>query len=379
MGSDREDVYSGQSQIRVGLFLRHPRSGFHSIETVFATVRQALPKRIATVLKVSPRPSRGIMKRIYSALHAATAMRRQKIQVAHVLGDEHFLALALPRNRTVLTIHDCDGLVQARGFRGMVLRLLWLHLPVRTSAAVTTVSERSRAQVIALTGCAPEHVRVIENPLSARFEAAPLPPGRARILHVGTKPNKNLDRLIDAVAGLDVELTVIGSLTEAYARRLQDASIQFENMVDASEDDLLRAYRECTLLAFVSTSEGFGMPIIEAQATGRPVLTSDLSPMREVAGDAALLVDPCDVAAIRDGLVRLLHDGTLRDELAERGLKNVRRFSAQHIAERYAVLYEEVASKNGKSALRSEGGVDSTPLCDKDRHCGLSTQVKNQS
>lgn len=101
-------------------------------------------------------------------------------------------------------------------------------------------------------------------------------------------------------------------------------------------------YQSCDLVCFVSTYEGFGMPILEAQAVGRPVLTSDISPMREVAGEGAFKVDPFDVDSIRTGLERLIGDGGLREDLIREGFRNVKGYSAESVAAQYAALYREV-------------------------------------
>jgi glycosyltransferase involved in cell wall biosynthesis len=89
----------------------------------------------------------------------------------------------------------------------------------------------------------------------------------------------------------------------------------------------------------VSTYEGFGLPIIEAQAIGRPVITSNIPPMDEVAGDAALKVDPYDVSAIRTAILKLCADRVLQEELILQGLENVKQYRAPDIAEKYAQLY----------------------------------------
>jgi glycosyltransferase involved in cell wall biosynthesis len=87
------------------------------------------------------------------------------------------------------------------------------------------------------------------------------------------------------------------------------------------------------------------MPILEAQAIGRPVLTSDLSPMREVAREGALKVDPLNVVSIRNGLKRLLAIPELRNELVKKGFENVKNYSATAIAAQYAEVYREVLDK----------------------------------
>jgi len=94
----------------------------------------------------------------------------------------------------------------------------------------------------------------------------------------------------------------------------------------------------------VSTYEGFGLPIVEANAVGRPVITSNVCSMPEVAGDAAFLVDPFDVEDIRRGVLLLINDSHLRRDLVRRGFLNVRRFSIESVATQYRSLYDELSS-----------------------------------
>jgi glycosyltransferase involved in cell wall biosynthesis len=142
-----------------------------------------------------------------------------------------------------------------------------------------------------------------------------------------------------------MKLVVIGQLTVAQRTQIQASGLVWENYQDLSANEVVEAYRRATLLAFVSLSEGFGLPIIEAQATRRPVLCADREPMRSIAGNGALMVDPEDTAAIRSCLERLLADPALRAELVDAGRGNVTRFNASIIAGKYAALYRKVASR----------------------------------
>nr|WP_255720808.1 glycosyltransferase [Acuticoccus kalidii] len=167
-------------------------------------------------------------------------------------------------------------------------------------------------------------------------------PPRARILAVGAKPNKNLTRLLAAMKGLEVMLVLLAPIGRADAAMLAQSGVPFETHSDLSADEVGWLYATCDLLAMVSTEEGFGMPIVEAQQMGCPVLTSNLSSMPEIAGAGALLVDPYDVDAIRNGLLAILTDATLRDRLVIAGRRNARRFEPAAVAERLIAIYAAV-------------------------------------
>jgi glycosyltransferase involved in cell wall biosynthesis len=97
------------------------------------------------------------------------------------------------------------------------------------------------------------------------------------------------------------------------------------------------------IIALASSYEGFGMPILEGQAVGRPVITSNILSMPEVAGNAACLVDPYDPSSIRQGILKIIQDAAYRDELVRKGFANVKRFDPQVIALQYLDLYKKVA------------------------------------
>jgi glycosyltransferase involved in cell wall biosynthesis len=113
-----------------------------------------------------------------------------------------------------------------------------------------------------------------------------------------------------------------------------------------SNEDLLKQYQCADMLVFASTYEGFGLPIVEANAVGRAVVTSNICSMPEVAGDAACLVDPYDVESIRKGILQVINCADYRAALVTAGLKNVERFRPEKIAEQYAQLYRKIYVAN---------------------------------
>lgn len=312
----------------------------HSIQRVFSAVRSGLPETYDVEVVVSSYYNQGLLPRLRAVLEA----RRRQGDVTHVVGDAHYLTLLLRRRRSVLTVHDAEFLTRAGWAKRVLYTWLWLRLPVRRVAAVTVPSEQTRRELLALARVDPAAVRVVGNPLLDAFtpDRRPAPTGRPTILLMGTWPNKNLPRSVAALTGLDCRVVLVGQLDDAQRRMLDGAGLTWEHRAGLDDAGVVETYRECDLLLFPSTSEGFGMPIIEAQATGRPVVTSDRPPMTDVAGGAAELVDPTDVGSIRAGVERVLGDPSHRDALVEAGLDNVRRYRLQAVAAQYAAVYDEV-------------------------------------
>jgi glycosyltransferase involved in cell wall biosynthesis len=264
--------------------------------------------------------------------------------VNHVIGDIHFAALLLPRRRTVLTIHDCEFMERAGPVKRWLYRWFWLRLPIARAAVVTVPSRAVAEDLRRYAGIDPSRVRVIAMPLDPVFtpDDGPFDATVPVVLQVGTRSNKNLERLIAALAGVACRMLIVGVLGEEQRGLLQRTGVGFEEVSDLGIDEVAACYRRADVVAFVSTKEGFGLPVIEAQASGRAVVTSDRSPMREVSGGAAVLVDPLDVRSIRDGILRVFNDAELRATIVGEGLRNVRRFDPTALAEAYASVYDEV-------------------------------------
>ena len=314
--------------------------GYFSLENLFCDVRAALPPEVECRVHLARFVSRGLWKRIYNILEAPFYQG----DINHVTGDIHYLDFLLPRCKTLLTIPDCASLERLSGWRRAILRLFWYTLPVRRAALVSVISEATKAELLRHVDCAPEKIRVVACCVSPLFQPdlKPFNAARPRLLHVGTGRNKNLPRTADALAGIPCRLDIIGQLDEEQKKALHSNGIDYTQLVELPSEGIVAAYRNCDMLVFASTYEGFGLPIIEANATGRPVVTSNLLSMPEVAGDAACLVDPFDVASIRAGILRVTEDEKYRRQLVENGFVNAARFTPESIARQYVQLYREL-------------------------------------
>ena len=319
---------------------RRPHANY-SLEFIFQDVRERLRSKQPIDLIVAPYLSKGVFRRIGIVLHAWWCQRG----IMHVTGDINFAAILLRPRSSVLTILDCGFATRRGAITRTLLKFFWLDLPVSRMRYITTISEFSKQEIIRLTGCAEEKITVIPVAISDQFVPVPRrlrEDELARVLVVGTARNKNIQRIAEALKGIRCRLRIIGEPSTEDLAALKVNGIDFENEVDLSSAQIVDAYRQCDLLLFPSTYEGFGMPILEAQATGRPVVTSNVASMPDVAGDAACLVDPFSTDAIRDGVLRVIEDADYREELVRRGFENVKRFHPDVIADAYYSLYRKI-------------------------------------
>lgn len=317
---------------------RRANSNF-SLEFIFTDVRERLKHRFDFSLIIASKTSNGLWNRLINIVQVCI----QQGNINHVTGDIHYVTYLLRKRGTILTILDCGFMNEPNRFKRWIFKFFWLTLPVQRARYITAISTATKQDIIRYTGCDEEKITVIPvavdeiyKPFYKAFNT-----DQPRLLQIGTAVNKNVERLIEAIQGLPCTLVVIGRLTEAQTKMLNDLNIRYENRMNLTQEEVYEEYCRADIVTFVSTFEGFGMPIIEANCVERPVIAGNNSSMPEVGADAAYFVEATNVEQIREGILNLINDSGLRDNLISKGRINKTRFSNETIANRYGAIYEE--------------------------------------
>ena len=300
-------------------------------------------------------------------LRVPLALQRERVTLFHA---PHYVLPPLVRCRSVVTIHDCIHLMFPQYLpnrMALAYARTSIRMAARRATRVLTVSESSKSDILRFVDTEPDKIDVIYNAYDERFGVEPREEDVVRVkeryqlhdefvLYAGNvKPHKNLERLIEAFDrvrkhGLDhLKLVIIGdeiskytSLRRAVHKHQLHKYVRFLGYLP--EETLAVMYRLAGVFVFPSLYEGFGLPPLEAMASGTPVVTSNVSSLPEVAGDAAVLVDPYDPDAIAAGIERVLTDERIRRELRRKGVARARQFSWEQSVKRVREIYAQVAA-----------------------------------
>lgn len=331
-------------QIKV-LYVERKLHDNYSLERVFRQIADSLSKKTFDVsfqqVKYQSTFS-GMIKNLFS-------YKPNRADVYHITGHITYIGLIMSRKNTILTIPDMRILMVRKGFRRFLIKKLFFDLPIRKLDYITAISQSTKDDVVKYTGCDHNKVRVLEVPLDRDFTTdykEEFNSVRPRILQVGTAPHKNIPNVIKSLEGINCELVIIGKLDEATISLLKEKNINYLNEFDLDDEAVRQHYQKADITMFCSIFEGFGLPIIEAQAMKTPVVTSNINPMKEVAGNGAMIVDPYNHSEIRKAVRQIIDDKELRETLVKNGEENIKRYHHQFIAEKYENLYREVFEKN---------------------------------
>jgi len=328
------------------LFRKKRDLGNFSIEQSFREVANAWPEKPTPKLIEATHFSEGWRSR-WKIIRQARAINTD---ILHITGDIHFAALAWPkwrRNRpqVILSIHDIGFVHDHKGWKRWLMKKIWITWPLRCVDQLITVSEATKKAVLReAPGFSPGRITVIPTVVPQHFHPRLAEPQNAKpvALHIGLADNKNLRRHAEALQRLNIHLRIIGEPSEADTLLLKQLKIEYSAQSKLTDVEMQHAYATSDFLLFASTLEGFGMPIIEAQMVGLPVITSNIDPMREVAGAGALLCNPLETESIRQAVAELIQNESNQKQLIEAGRENHKRYSPAKVAVELTALYSNV-------------------------------------
>lgn len=329
--------------MKVLFVYRHPDMGF-SIGKVFRPIETEM-KKFADVDSIYM-PVKGYS---FIALHNNIMFVRKILSICHydivhITGTENYLIPFIRGNaKIVVTVHDFLSMVNIKNpLKRWVKSLLFIRT-LKMADKVVFISVFSRNECNKYVDLEIGRVCVIHNPLDPKYSYSPKVINRESpvLLHIGTTPNKNLLRTIAALKGMSWHLRIVGPLSVVVLRALNDCNVQYSNVYNLSEEEIIKEYQNCDFVNFPSTYEGFGMPIIEGGAIGRVVITSNLAPMNEVAGGSCPLVDPYSIESIKLGYKDAIGNS---ESYIQIGLENAKKYAIDEVTSKYYSLYKELLS-----------------------------------
>ena len=328
---------------KIVFFFRKKRSSNHSIEKYFFNVVKFLPSQVDYIFIYMPFFGDNIFSKFINGIYC----KLNQGSVNHITGDVTYISPFLTKSRTITTILDCTGFKYYTGFKLFIYKLIWFYFPIKYSKFITAISNNTKIEIEKFIPYSKDKIIVnyianekIYKPKKKEFyETKPV------ILQIGTSENKNIYRLIEALNNVNCKLVIIGEMNPHILEKLNNSNIDYTSLgTNLQESEVVMQYEKCDIVSFISTSEGFGMPIIEANAIGRPLVTSSISSMPEIAGDSALLVNPYSIDEIRNAFLQIIHDSELRDNLINKGFENIKRFNIESITNIYLNLYYSISN-----------------------------------
>lgn len=329
--------------MKVCYVFRAPRQGANSLEKTFKLVTEYADYEYEYVYL--PKNRANLSSILKNISYCRKLSKKNDYDVYHITGDTNYVAIGLPAKKTVLTLHDLGVVLNNKGIKNFIAKKLWFGIPVKKCMEVTAISQKTVNELY-------ENVPAVKNK-KLSIVPAPIPSDysvvehgfnsvKPVILQVGTKDNKNLVRLAEALKGVDCSLRIIGKLKDEQKEALEKNSIDYSNDFDISDEQMKEEYRKADIVAFVSLYEGFGMIVAEAQAMGKALITSRLEPMLSIAGEKACLADPYNVEEIRENILKLINDTEYRNEIIKAGIDNAEQFRASIVAQKYKEVYMKI-------------------------------------
>lgn len=326
--------------MKILFIYRHPSMGF-SIGKVFRPIEEEM-KKYAEVDSIYMPTSQYSLNSIWQNIKTTRkAINSKKYDIVHITGTEHYLIPFLLGEKVVVTVHDLGHYFDIHGLKKILFWIMQIF-SLKFAKAITCISNFTVQELKKTISIKNNKISVIFNEVDKNFsfKEKEFNKDYPVILHIGTRPHKNLSRTIKALNGIKCKLRIIGEITNKELDLLQKYKTDYSFASNLSDNDLLKEYQNADIINFPSCHEGFGMPIIEGQAVGRIVVTSNIEPMISVANNGAAICDPYNIESIRNTYIRVINDFQYRNDIILKGIDNVKKYSIETVAKQYFELYK---------------------------------------
>ena len=326
--------------MKIALVFRSKKRNEFSIENLFSDIEKHF--KISYQKYFVPY---GRYNRLRFLIGNINYVKKIRADIVHITGEIYYVVPFIKSKNIIITLHDFVNLEQMNGIKKLISWTFWNYIPFKKANYIVCISPKVFNETVERFPFTKNKLIYIPNPVGDEYQYTQknFNKKNPNILAIGTRINKNLERIIEAVKDINCTLTIIGILTDYQAKLLESSGVVYENYFRIPNSKVLELYKNSDIVCFPSLYEGFGRPIVEAQAIGRAVVTSNLEPMKQVAGDSsACLVDPYDVLDIRKGIMKVIEDDKYREGIIEKGLENVKQYRADIIAKKYEDVYKKM-------------------------------------
>ncbi|WP_435151306.1 glycosyltransferase [Candidatus Pelagibacter bacterium nBUS_44] len=334
-----------KKKIKVSFFQRKPRENFdYSIEMFYKELF-IYNSNVEIIIKKLPFVSKGFFTRVCSTIWCFFNQN----EINHVSGDINFVNFLLKKEKTILTILDLYSLNRLKGLKRRIYKLFWLDLPLKRCSKIITISQKIKREIISNFKVESKKIEVISCSISSTFKRKnkKLNFKELNILFIGTGENKNLERSIKALKKLKIKLIIIGEIKLKYLDLLKKNKINYLNYVNQTQKQIFRHYINSDILLFPSEYEGFGIPILEAQAVGRLVVTSNN--LKDISGKGAIYINPLSITDIRRKIINIQKKRYKVKKIIKIGFKNLDRYKLKDIKKKYLKVYNSFYENIGSN------------------------------
>lgn len=320
-----------------------------SIENVFKPLMSEVSKDNNVSICYLPKARFNIVSIIKNLLFVYK--NRTKCGINHVTGEVHYCILALLGCKTVLTVHDIGFITKESRYstwKKKILYILNFYLPLKLSTKIISISDFTKNEILEFMPSVKHKLFSFPIATIDRFQYSyrKFDKDNLILLQNGVRPNKNLETTLKAIKDLPCFLRVVRKMSDEQCELAKKMGVKYENLYDLTDDEIVKTYEEADIILFPTLYEGFGVITIEAQAVGRPVITTNKEPMRSVAGGGAVLLNnPLDANEIRDAIMKVINDDDFREDLVAKGFENVKKYTLKSVYENHMNLYKSLINE----------------------------------